>query len=300
MPAVLFVRIKSGLDAREFERRLLERRPRFQGSPAWSRKSTAVRMRPATCVGSTSSRAKRRLTHFATLNSPARFLRPMKRSMFVVRSMRCSTRCGRNAGHSPLRPRRRRPASSTHRDLGASRAPASHVTLPCRTGRRQANPAPARDARTAHSSPLGSSAQIAAAPGGRYALPVDKRVGEGPTHPVCASQNLTFEAPSLPQIGCLAQRVKQWGDLAGDSLPDERCRIHERKHGLSIAPLPAAPYRQILGSGSSRLEREDIGARRAAGDGAPERCGRLRERKCRRDAQRELPLGECCDQCGKP
>jgi hypothetical protein len=33
MPAVLFVRIKSGLDAREFERRLLERRPRFRGVP---------------------------------------------------------------------------------------------------------------------------------------------------------------------------------------------------------------------------------------------------------------------------
>lgn len=30
IPAILFVRIKSGLDAEEFERRLLERRPRFQ------------------------------------------------------------------------------------------------------------------------------------------------------------------------------------------------------------------------------------------------------------------------------
>ena len=30
MPAVLFVRIKSGLDAEEFDRRLLERRPRFR------------------------------------------------------------------------------------------------------------------------------------------------------------------------------------------------------------------------------------------------------------------------------
>lgn len=33
MPAVLFVRIKSGLDAQEFERRLLERRPRFREVP---------------------------------------------------------------------------------------------------------------------------------------------------------------------------------------------------------------------------------------------------------------------------
>ena len=33
MPAVLFVRIKSGLDAEEFERRLLERRPRFREVP---------------------------------------------------------------------------------------------------------------------------------------------------------------------------------------------------------------------------------------------------------------------------
>jgi heme-degrading monooxygenase HmoA len=30
MAAILFVRIKSGLDAQEFERRLLERRPRFR------------------------------------------------------------------------------------------------------------------------------------------------------------------------------------------------------------------------------------------------------------------------------
>jgi hypothetical protein len=72
---------------------------------------------------------------------------------------------------------------------------------------------------------------------GGYALPVDKRVAEGSTHPGCASQNLTFETPPLPQIGCLAQRVKQWRDLRGDPLPDERCRIHERKHGLSIAPV---------------------------------------------------------------
>ncbi|HCT76118.1 MAG TPA: hypothetical protein DGG94_14795 [Micromonosporaceae bacterium] len=33
MAAILFVRIKSGLDAREFERRLLERRPRFREVP---------------------------------------------------------------------------------------------------------------------------------------------------------------------------------------------------------------------------------------------------------------------------
>jgi Putative mono-oxygenase ydhR len=33
MPAVLFVRIKSGLDAEEFDRRLLERRPRFRDVP---------------------------------------------------------------------------------------------------------------------------------------------------------------------------------------------------------------------------------------------------------------------------
>ena len=33
MPAVLFVRIKSGLDTQEFERRLLERRPRFREVP---------------------------------------------------------------------------------------------------------------------------------------------------------------------------------------------------------------------------------------------------------------------------
>ena len=72
---------------------------------------------------------------------------------------------------------------------------------------------------------------------GRYALPEDERVPEGPTHPVCASQNLTFEAPALPPIGCLAQRVKQRRDLRSDPLPDEGCRIDERKHGISIAPV---------------------------------------------------------------
>ena len=33
MAGILFVRIKSGLDAEEFERRLLERRPRFREVP---------------------------------------------------------------------------------------------------------------------------------------------------------------------------------------------------------------------------------------------------------------------------
>lgn len=33
MPAVLFVRITSGLEADEFDRRLLERRPRFRDVP---------------------------------------------------------------------------------------------------------------------------------------------------------------------------------------------------------------------------------------------------------------------------
>jgi hypothetical protein len=33
MAAILFVRIRSGLDAEEFERRLLERRPRFREVP---------------------------------------------------------------------------------------------------------------------------------------------------------------------------------------------------------------------------------------------------------------------------
>lgn len=33
MAAILFVRIKSGLDAAEFDRRLLERRPRFREVP---------------------------------------------------------------------------------------------------------------------------------------------------------------------------------------------------------------------------------------------------------------------------
>jgi hypothetical protein len=33
LPAILFIRITSGLDAEEFERRLLERRPRFRDVP---------------------------------------------------------------------------------------------------------------------------------------------------------------------------------------------------------------------------------------------------------------------------
>src|SRR5262245_9345954 len=38
MAAILFVRIKSGLDAEEFERRLAERRPRFRDVPGLMQK----------------------------------------------------------------------------------------------------------------------------------------------------------------------------------------------------------------------------------------------------------------------
>lgn len=38
MAAILFVRIKSGLDAEEFERRLVERRPRFRDVPGLTQK----------------------------------------------------------------------------------------------------------------------------------------------------------------------------------------------------------------------------------------------------------------------
>lgn len=38
MAAILFVRIKSGLDAAEFERRLTERRPRFREVPGLAQK----------------------------------------------------------------------------------------------------------------------------------------------------------------------------------------------------------------------------------------------------------------------
>jgi hypothetical protein len=66
---------------------------------------------------------------------------------------------------------------------------------------------------------------------------------EGLTHPGCASQNLTFETPALPPISCLAQRLHQWPDFPDDPVPDERCRIHERKHGISIAPGRRHPPR---------------------------------------------------------
>jgi hypothetical protein len=38
VPAILFVRIKSTLDPAEFDRRLLERRPRFQAVPGLTQK----------------------------------------------------------------------------------------------------------------------------------------------------------------------------------------------------------------------------------------------------------------------
>jgi len=38
MPAILFVRIKSNLEPAEFDRRLLERRPRFQEVPGLTQK----------------------------------------------------------------------------------------------------------------------------------------------------------------------------------------------------------------------------------------------------------------------
>ena len=38
MPAILFVRIKSNLEPAEFDRRLLERRPRFQAVPGLTQK----------------------------------------------------------------------------------------------------------------------------------------------------------------------------------------------------------------------------------------------------------------------
>jgi hypothetical protein len=59
MSAVLFARIKSGLDADEFDRRLIERRLRFRDVPGLCRRSTAVMAQPVTCPASTSSRAWR-------------------------------------------------------------------------------------------------------------------------------------------------------------------------------------------------------------------------------------------------
>ena len=38
MPAILFVRVKSNLEPAEFDRRLLERRPRFQAVPGLTQK----------------------------------------------------------------------------------------------------------------------------------------------------------------------------------------------------------------------------------------------------------------------
>src|SRR5512133_4265229 len=48
------------------------------------------------------------------------------------------------------------------------------------------------------------------------------------------------------------------------------------------------------------LEHEDTRARDAAGDGVLERRGRLRQRTCRREVEREQPLRERRDQPGKP
>jgi hypothetical protein len=81
---------------------------------------------------------------------------------------------------------------------------------------------------------------------GRSALPADEGVAEGFPHDVCASSNLTHEAPALPHVCRLAQRLHQWSDVRGDPLSDERRWIHERKHGISIAPVVRVrPDRQI-------------------------------------------------------
>jgi hypothetical protein len=68
------------------------------------------------------------------------------------------------------------------------------------------------------------------------ALPAHEGVAEGFPHDVCASSNSTHEAPALPHV-CRPQRLHQWSDFRSDPLSDERCRIHERKHGISIAPV---------------------------------------------------------------
>ena len=60
MAAILFVRIKSGLDAEEFDRRLAERRPCFVTCPGSYRRSMVATTQQATSAASTSSRTKTR------------------------------------------------------------------------------------------------------------------------------------------------------------------------------------------------------------------------------------------------
>lgn len=48
------------------------------------------------------------------------------------------------------------------------------------------------------------------------------------------------------------------------------------------------------------FEREDGRADGAAGDRALERRGRVRERECGSDVERQEPIRECCHQDGKP
>jgi hypothetical protein len=94
---------------------------------------------------------------------------------------------------------------------------------------------------------------------GRSALPADEGVAQGFPHDLCASSNLTHEAPALPHVCRLAQRLDQWSDFRGDPLPDERCRIHERKHGISIAPVVRiGPERQIWCVSRSLLSASEV------------------------------------------
>jgi len=97
MPAILFVRVKSNLEPTEFDRRLLERRPRFQAVPGLTQKVYGRDPRPARCVASTSSRAPRPSLRFARRNSPGPFRAPTRPWTCVARFTTSSIRSGPTA-----------------------------------------------------------------------------------------------------------------------------------------------------------------------------------------------------------
>ena len=68
MAAILFVRVKSQLEAEELERRLSERRPRFLEVPGLVQKIYGRDETSGATAGFISSRAGQRWLHFVRLN----------------------------------------------------------------------------------------------------------------------------------------------------------------------------------------------------------------------------------------
>lgn len=118
MGAILFVRSRSGRDASELDRRLLQRKPRFLEVPGLLQKVYGKRKVQAPCAASTSLRARRHWPPFAKVNLPGPFPPPMRWSSSKQKATSCCTRCARRAAR--LRARPMRPLPGLRRCSGSS------------------------------------------------------------------------------------------------------------------------------------------------------------------------------------